>query len=149
MVSDFPNIPTNRMRFRLPLFYQAFLPCSLDLARNSVLLSVDIAEYLEIENKLFDWDGLMLFTATSCSITRDLKRMQANFEVTAPTYTPSEFRSRLTLGTFDLDSVPRKNMNIWTIPTWIPEAGSIFLLLNMRWHFSSYIGIKRPYCKQD
>ncbi|KAL9959869.1 hypothetical protein ACROYT_G033235 [Oculina patagonica] len=55
---------------------------SLDLARNSVLFSVDIAEYFEVENKLFDEeDGLMLLTAVSCSMKRDLNRIQCYFEV--------------------------------------------------------------------
>ncbi|KAL9958963.1 hypothetical protein ACROYT_G036041 [Oculina patagonica] len=58
---------------------------SLYLAPNSVLFSVDIAEYFEVENKLFDEeDGLMLFTAVSCSMRRDLNRIQGYFEVTVP-----------------------------------------------------------------
>ncbi len=134
MVSDFPNTPTNRMRFRLLFILPGVPSRSLDLVPNSVLISVDIAEYFEVENNFFDEDGLMLFAAVSCSIRSDLNRIQCYFEVTVPTYAPSEFRSRVKIGTFKLDPVPRK---IWTHEQFqrgIPEAGSLFFLLKKCWH---------------
>ncbi len=59
----------------------------------------------------------MLFTAVSCSMRRDLYRIQGYFKViiTVPTFAPSEFRSRVTIGTFELDPFLRKNIN--TFPT--------------------------------
>ena len=72
---------------------------------------------LDLENELFDdEDDIMVFSAVSCFMRRDLNRIDGYFEVTVPTYEPSEFLShfRMTRGTCKI--LCREVMNTGRIP---------------------------------
>jgi len=56
----------------------------------------ELTEDFDLENELFkDEDDLMMLSAVSSFVRRELNRIQDYFEVTVPSYTPSEFRSHL------------------------------------------------------
>ena len=58
-----------------------------------------LSEDFEVENELLDEVGdMMVLSAVSCFMRRDLNRIQGYFEITIPTYQtyePSEFRRSL------------------------------------------------------
>ena len=64
------------------------------MADQSLIVIHELTEDFDLENELFEvQDDLMMLSAVSCFMRRDLNRIQDYFEVTVPTYTSSEFRS--------------------------------------------------------
>ena len=53
----------------------------------SSVLVIQLTEDFDLENKVFDdKDDIMVFSAVSCFMRRDLNRIDGYFEVTVPTY---------------------------------------------------------------
>ena len=119
------------MRLSLPFIHQAFRPaltgtgnrCAFhgekfdNMADQSFIVVHELTEDFDLENELFeDEDDLMILSAVSCFMRRDLNRIQDYFEVTVPSYAPSEFRShfRMTRGTCEI--LCREIMNTGKIP---------------------------------
>ena len=62
------------------------------MADESFVLVDQLIEDFDLENELFDdEDYMMVFSAVSCYMRRNLNRIDGYFEVTVPTYEPSEF----------------------------------------------------------
>lgn len=78
----------------------------------------ELSEDLVVENELFEKkDDLIVFSAVSCFMRRDLNRIKGYFEKTVPAvYAPSEFRShfRMTRGTSEV--LRREIINTGRIP---------------------------------
>ncbi len=153
MVSDFPNIPTNRIRFRLQLNYQAFRLAHSIWREIQCFFSVYISEYFDVENEIFDVEvGLMLISAVSCSMRRDLNREQGYFWGNC-SHLRTEWISWISSGNWHVRAWSCPDKKIFThFQRGIPEAGSLFLLLNKCWHFygrSEHTRsiLKTPYCK--
>jgi len=123
-VSDFPNSMTNWMRMRLtinyPAFHSAYFTRSgakFKMADESFVLVDQLTEDFDLENELFDdKDDIMVFSAVSCFMRRDLNRIDGYFEVTVPNYEPNEFLShfQMTRGTCEILCL--EVMNIARIP---------------------------------
>ena len=70
-------------------------------SRSGTKLVDQLTKNLDLGNELFDdGDDIMVFSAVSCFMRRDLNRIDAYFEVTVPTYKPSHFR--MTRGTCEI-----------------------------------------------
>ena len=123
------------MRLRLPFIHQAFRPAltgtgnksalhggkfeyQCNMADQSLIVLHELTDDFDLENELFeDEDDLTMLSAVSCFMRRDLNRIRDYFEVTVPSYTPSEFRShfRMTRGT--CETLCREILNTGQIPT--------------------------------
>ena len=108
----------------LTIYYPAFHPvyftrssAKFKMADESFVLVDQLIEDFDLENELFDdEDYMMVFSAVSCYMRRNLNRIDGYFEVTVPTYEPSEFLShfRMTRGTCEI--LCREVMNTGRIP---------------------------------
>ena len=88
------------------------------MADQSLIVLLELTDDFDLENELFkDKDDLTMLSTVSCFMRRDLNRIQDYFEVTVPSYTPSEFHShfRMTRGT--CKTLCREIMNTGEIPT--------------------------------
>ena len=88
------------------------------MADQRLIVLLELTDDFDLENELFeDEDDLTMLSAVSCFMRRNLNRIQDYFEVTVPSYTPSEFRShfRMTRGT--CETLCREIMNTGEIPT--------------------------------
>ena len=145
------------MRLSLPFIHQAFRPALTgtgnrsafhggkfdNMVDQSFIVVHELTEDFDLENELFeDEDDLMILSAVSCFMRRDLNRIQDYFEVTVPSYAPSEFPShfRMTRGTCEI--LCREIMSTGRFLLEIPEGGCLFLLSNKCWHFYDQWQIK-------
>ena len=80
-----------------PVFHPAYFTRSgakFKMADESFVSVDQLTEDFDLVNELFDdEDDVMVFSAVSCFMRRDLNRIDGYFEVTVATYEPSEFLS--------------------------------------------------------
>jgi len=87
------------------------------MAEEYFIVVNELSEDLVVESELFEEkDDLIVFSAVSCFMRRDLNRIKGYFEKTVPVYAPSEFRShfRMTRGRSEL--LRREIINTGIIP---------------------------------
>ena len=105
------------LTIKYPAFHPTLSGAKFKMAHESFVLVDQLSEDFDLENELFDdEDDIMVFSAVSCFMRRDLNRIHGYFEVTVPTYEPSEFLShfRMTRGTCEI--LCREVMNTGRIP---------------------------------
>ncbi|XP_074606446.1 uncharacterized protein LOC141859496 [Acropora palmata] len=87
-----------------PAFHPAYFTRSgakFKMADESFVLVDQLTEDFDLENELFDdKNDIMVFSAVTCFMRRDLNRIDGYFEVTVPTYEPNHFR--MTRGTCEI-----------------------------------------------
>lgn len=133
MVTNFPDIPTNRWDYpgtqapQLSTKFRWFLLFSQYGGHKLSFRVIALTKDFEVGNEFFDKEDFVFFSAVRCFMRRDLNRIHGYSEVTISTYAPRKFWShfRMTRGTCEV--LCREIFNTGRIPTgytrsWQPPA---------------------------
>ena len=87
------------------------------MADFNLIVVEELTGDFDVENEMFDEeDELTVLSAVSSYMRRNLNRIQGYFEVTIPTYAPSEFSSHFRMTKSTCEILCREIMNTGNIP---------------------------------